>query len=169
MNLETSECITRQYVTSIPITATVIKAVEQMAEAQGVKSMKILGQNKVRILPANWVAGVDYNSDINDEEEYDSDYDSDEEEYADEDDDEATREQIRQEKSMIYWLKNSNQYNPTQMATTVIINPLKLRRSTKKKKHQKQKRMNKVWIHQERSMNQTMNHPNQTTTNLIQI
>ena len=66
MNLETRECITHQHVIAIPITSTVIKAVEAMAEAQRVISMKILGQNKVRILPANWVAGLDYDLDIND-------------------------------------------------------------------------------------------------------
>ena len=77
LNLETGEVITRQYVTAIPITTTVIKAVEQLAEQQGVKSMKITGQNKVRILPADWVAGVNYDSEIEDGGD-DDDYEYDE-------------------------------------------------------------------------------------------
>ena len=75
MNLETGELVTRQYVTPILITNTVIKVVEAMAEAQGVKSLKITGRNKVCILLADWIAGVHYddadskNSDNNHQDE----------------------------------------------------------------------------------------------------
>ena len=63
MNLETGELVAGQYVTPIPITNTVVKAMEAMAEAQGIKSLKITGRSKVRILPADWVAGVHYDDD----------------------------------------------------------------------------------------------------------
>ena len=88
MNLETGEIITRQYVTPIPITPTVIRAVEALAEAQGVKSLKITGRNKVRILPADWVAGVHYVSNEDENENDDKDYEeeSNEEESAEQND-----------------------------------------------------------------------------------
>ena len=64
MHLETGEVVTRQNIVAILITANVITAVEKMAEAQGVKSMKIVRRNNIRILPADWVAGVDYDNEI---------------------------------------------------------------------------------------------------------
>ena len=78
MNLETGELVTQQYVTPIPITNTVVKAVEAMAEAQGIKSLKITGRNKVRILPTGWVAGVHYDDDNpSDDEDEENHYDAD--------------------------------------------------------------------------------------------
>jgi hypothetical protein len=39
----------------------VIKADETMAEEQGIKTLKIMGRSKIPIYPADWIAGVDYN------------------------------------------------------------------------------------------------------------
>ena len=52
--------------TAIPITSTIIRAVKAMAKAQGVKTMKITGRNNIRILPANWIAGVHYDPEVED-------------------------------------------------------------------------------------------------------
>ena len=73
MNLATGRMVTTNLVTELPITEHVIKSVETMAEEQGIKSNKIEGRNKVPLHPANWIAGVDYepnnqNNDGDDEE-----------------------------------------------------------------------------------------------------
>ena len=88
LNLETGEVVSRQYVTPIPITSTIIRAVESMAEAQGVKSMRITGRNNVRILPADWIAGVHYDEEIEDEDndEYENDDEEDDGEHDDDGD-----------------------------------------------------------------------------------
>ena len=45
---------------------------EEAAERQKMKSLKVTGRNNTRILPANWIAGVDYkNSKANDLEDKD--------------------------------------------------------------------------------------------------
>ena len=61
-------------VTELPVTEHVIKSVENLAEEQDIKSLKITGKNKIPLLPADWIAGVDY-------EPHDGQYDE-----ADEDD-----------------------------------------------------------------------------------
>ena len=50
MNLATGLVVTRQRVWNIPITPTVIKAVETMAAEQGIKSLKLEGRNKIPLL-----------------------------------------------------------------------------------------------------------------------
>ena len=52
----------------------VIKTVEEVAERQNMKSLKVTGRNKTLILPANWIAGVDYELDNNDADEDDGDH-----------------------------------------------------------------------------------------------
>ena len=74
MDLHTGRVITRQKVTEIPVTPTVIKAVEEMAERQGMKGLKIRTRHETRIHPADWIAGVDYeDNDEDDEDEYEDD------------------------------------------------------------------------------------------------
>ena len=58
-----------------------------MADAQGIKSLKITGRNQVRILPADWVAGVDY-----DDHDSDNPDDDNNEDYHDENADDEIRE-----------------------------------------------------------------------------
>lgn len=65
MDLRTGRVITRRKVTEIPITEHVIRIVEEMAESQGIKSLKITGRNKQPIHPADWIAGVDYTAENN--------------------------------------------------------------------------------------------------------
>ena len=60
MNLATGRVCTCVKATEMPATDLVIKAVEQMAAEQKIKSLKITGCNKIPLFPANWIAGVDY-------------------------------------------------------------------------------------------------------------
>ena len=60
MHLPTGREITRNHLKELPVTDTVIKAVEALAESDGIKTLKITGKNKQPIYPANWIAGVDY-------------------------------------------------------------------------------------------------------------
>ena len=59
MNLETGLVNKVVKVTKMQITDHVIKAVNALAEEQGIKSLKIESKNKVPIMPADWIAGVD--------------------------------------------------------------------------------------------------------------
>ncbi len=60
MNLATGQPLTATKVTELPVTEHVIKSVENLAEEQDIKSLKITGKNKIPLLPADWIAGVDY-------------------------------------------------------------------------------------------------------------
>ena len=60
MNLETGRVNKVIKVTQLPIIDHVIAAINTMAAEQGVKSLKIESRNKVPLLPADWIAGVDY-------------------------------------------------------------------------------------------------------------
>ena len=42
-----------------------IKIVEEVAQRQKMKSLKITGRNRTHILPAKWIAGVDHDIDNN--------------------------------------------------------------------------------------------------------
>jgi hypothetical protein len=90
MNLETGRQTTATKVVELPMTEHIIRAVEKMAEEQGVKSLKIKGRNKQLLHPAHWVAGVDYdNNNENEgknEGENDEDFIPDEETYLDDQD-----------------------------------------------------------------------------------
>ena len=66
MNLETGALITSSRIWEMPITVMVIWAVEELAYHQGIKSLKVTGKNKVPLLPADWVAGVDHDKGIKD-------------------------------------------------------------------------------------------------------
>ena len=72
---------------AIPITAMVIAAVEKMAKAQCVKTMKIVGRNNICILPTNWVAGVDYDDNVIDRDK--NNYDDENKNIANDDTDEV--------------------------------------------------------------------------------
>ena len=60
MDLNTGRKVTRRTVTQLPITPSVIQAVETMAKKQGMKDLKITNRNGVPLYPADWIAGVDY-------------------------------------------------------------------------------------------------------------
>ena len=97
MNLTTGNTITRRKVWVLPVTDLVIKAVERMAEKQGFKTLKFTGRHKNRILPADWIAGVDYQDDQNIEEDEDEDYNYDENELEDDEYDEEDYDGLTQE------------------------------------------------------------------------
>ena len=58
LDLKTRKVIIRPKVTAIPVTDTVIKAVEALAEIDGVKCFKLLDRNKVNIDHDSFIAGV---------------------------------------------------------------------------------------------------------------
>ena len=78
MNLVTGELIRPMKVYPQPVTQFVINAVEAMAEKQKMTKVKITGKNKEPLYPANWIAGVDYYDEQNQEmtriDELDEDY-----------------------------------------------------------------------------------------------
>ena len=74
INLTTGQVIVRPRVTKVPITDRVIKIVEEVAQRQKMKSLKITGRNRTQILPAEWIAGVDHDIDNDDPDENDGDH-----------------------------------------------------------------------------------------------
>ena len=75
MNLSTGREFTRHKVTECPVTDMVIKAVETAAEKQGHKSLKFYNRHKIELHPADWIAGVDYEThNNNDSDDEDEDY-----------------------------------------------------------------------------------------------
>jgi hypothetical protein len=71
MDLKSGRLITRNIVHKIPATNVVIKAVETMAYAQGFKTLKFKNRNGIIFHDADWIAGVDYddNQEENDKDE----------------------------------------------------------------------------------------------------
>jgi hypothetical protein len=72
MDLNSGKLITRNIVHEIPVTDVVIQAVETMAYAQGFTTLKFKNRNKIIFHDADWIAGVDY--DDNEEDNYDESY-----------------------------------------------------------------------------------------------
>jgi hypothetical protein len=60
MDLNSGQLISRNIVHEIPVTDIVIKAIENMANQQGFKSLKFKNRNGVIYHDADWIAGVDY-------------------------------------------------------------------------------------------------------------
>ncbi len=88
MDLYTGRSIERVYVKPVPVTPLVIQAVEAMGLRQGIKSLKIKNKGKTIFYPADWIAGVDYEEDLNPQSDDDDDDDSDYS-YSSESDDES--------------------------------------------------------------------------------
>src|SRR6185369_4001366 len=94
--------ITRRRVWEILGTNVVIKAVEAMGAAQKVQSLKLQNCRKTIFYPADWIAGVDYagdNNDDNDDNDDDNENENDGNVYYDEDaelDDEEYYDRIDQ-------------------------------------------------------------------------
>ena len=68
--------ITQNIVHEIPVTDIAIKAVESMAYEQGFKSLKFKNRRGVIFFDTDWIAGVDY-----EEEDEDDEYDEEDEPY----------------------------------------------------------------------------------------
>ena len=76
MDLNSGWLITGARVTLIPITENVIKAVNSMAEEQGIKGLKITNKRGIIYHPADQLAGVDHDPNIDPDynKELDKDY-----------------------------------------------------------------------------------------------
>jgi hypothetical protein len=78
-DLNSGRVITRARVIQIPVTDpvtdVVIKAIERIAEDQGFKSLKFKNPKGAIFQDADWIAGVDYDENIQQEDDYDKDYD----------------------------------------------------------------------------------------------
>jgi len=100
MDLKTGRRITRHHVVEVPITDLVIQAVEAMAEAQGIKTLKLQSKHGNRLYPADWLAGVEYQDQNHndDDDENGEEYENiDEDDFDEELDDEEAYDRIDQE------------------------------------------------------------------------
>jgi hypothetical protein len=76
-HLNSGRAITRARVTQIPVTDIVIKATEQIAEDQGFKTLKFKNQKGAIFHDGDWIAGVDYDENIQEEEDNNKAYEDD--------------------------------------------------------------------------------------------
>jgi hypothetical protein len=67
MDLNSGQVVTQNIVQEIPVTDVVIKAIETMAYNQGFKSMKFKNGNGVVFIDTDWIAGVNYEEDDNED------------------------------------------------------------------------------------------------------
>jgi hypothetical protein len=86
-NLNSGRAITRARVTQIPVTDMVFKAIERIAEDQGFKSLKFKNHKGAIFHNADWIAGVDYDKNIQQEDDDDKAYDEEEMKILDIEDD----------------------------------------------------------------------------------
>ena len=98
MNLMTGAKMTKPRVWEVPITETVIQAVESLAKLQGYKTLKLMGKNKTRLLPSDWDKDEEY--------VFDDSYDSDNDDEVDDEFENITH-------------KNSTSYVQTTKITTI--------------------------------------------------
>jgi hypothetical protein len=84
-DLNSGSVITRARVTQIPVTDMVIKAIKRIAQDQGFKSQKFKNQKGAIFHDADWIAGVDYDENIQQEDDYNKAYDKEDNEDPDED------------------------------------------------------------------------------------
>jgi hypothetical protein len=98
MDLNSGRVITRQRVWEIPVTPIIIQAVEAMAEEQGIKTLKLQNRRKTIFYPADWIAGVDYEDEDNNNEDKDTNNEDDDDNNDDNnDDDEANFDRVDQD------------------------------------------------------------------------
>ena len=76
-DLSTQKIINRRRLTAMPITPTVIKAVEDIADAEKQKGLRIKTKKGRTLYDSSWTAGVDYDEEEEDDEDEDSDYEYD--------------------------------------------------------------------------------------------
>jgi hypothetical protein len=94
-DLNSGRVITRARVTQIPVTDVVIEAIKRIAEDQGFKSLKL--QWKI-FHNADSIAGVDYDENIQQEDDYDKDYDEEDNKDPDEDIEDDQYDRIEEDK-----------------------------------------------------------------------
>jgi hypothetical protein len=96
-DLNSGRVITRARVTQIPVTDVVIKAIARIAEDQGFKSLKFKNRKGAMFHNAEWNAGVDYDENIQQEDDYDKDYDENNNDDPDEDLDDDQYDRINED------------------------------------------------------------------------
>ena len=76
MHLPTNAVILRRRVTAIPITPSIIMQVHRIAEREGMpKGLKVHNRFGTLLYDSAWIAGVDYNEEQFDDDDYDEQYD----------------------------------------------------------------------------------------------
>jgi hypothetical protein len=85
-DLSSNRVITRSRVSQIPVTDVVIKAIEKKSEDQGFKSLKFKNRTGAIFHDADWIAGVDYDENIQQDADDDEAYEDDENEDQEQDD-----------------------------------------------------------------------------------
>jgi hypothetical protein len=71
LNLDTGKIITRRNIRPVPVTNQIINRVHELADADGMKHLRVTDKYDNKLLPAAWLAGVDYDENLDDEEDYD--------------------------------------------------------------------------------------------------
>ena len=113
LDITTNQVITRGVVTPVPITPSVIAAVEALAQKDGMSGLRVKSYTGEVLYDSSWIAGVDYahqddDEDDDDDESYrsdedqDSDEEEDEEEYDSESDTDTDDDDEEQELSLIH-------------------------------------------------------------------
>jgi hypothetical protein len=97
-DLNSGRVITRARVTQIPVTDMVIKGIKRIAEDQGFKSLKFKNCKGAIFHDADWIAGVDYDENIQQEDDHDEDFDENNSNDPDEDIDDDQNDQIEKDK-----------------------------------------------------------------------
>ena len=76
LHLPTNAVILRRHVTAIPITLSIIMQVHRIAERDGMpKGLKVHNRFGTLLYDSAWIAGVDYNEEQFDDDDYDEQYD----------------------------------------------------------------------------------------------
>ena len=78
MNLNTGKVVARTTCAAVPLAKAVRDKVEQMAKAQGITTIKFANKKGVELPNADWIAGVDYELEDNDNNENDDNNDDNE-------------------------------------------------------------------------------------------
>jgi hypothetical protein len=84
-DLNSGRVITRARVTQIPVTDVGIKAIKHITGDQGFKSLKFKNCKGTIFHNADWIAGVNCDENIQQEDDYDKDYNEEDNEDPDED------------------------------------------------------------------------------------
>ena len=71
MNLETGKRMHKGRCWEIPITESVIRAVEALAESQGYAQLKLTNKNKTWLLPGDWEENIKYIYNDEDDKDFD--------------------------------------------------------------------------------------------------
>ena len=70
LHLATGRVITRRSVTVIPMTPSVIKTIEDMATAEGMKTLQLMTKSGRILYDSTWIEGVDFTEQDDDQESY---------------------------------------------------------------------------------------------------